>query len=304
MFNQYLAQQGIVVWMCDNRSASGKGAESAWAAYKRLGESELADIEDGLTWLKQQPWVDGARIGISGWSYGGFMASYALTHSKSFAMGIAGGSVTDWHLYDSIYTERFMLMPQNNPDGYERTSVSKAAKNLSGRLLLLHGLMDDNVHAQNTVQLAYELQRAGKPFELMLYPRSRHGVSDPLLVKHMRATMVDFIMRTLKPAGASQAEGREEDDGDEVGAQGTEDSRQTTACGLNAPTSLVHRGVGSGRSTLTDDEDGLKHGDETQLKRWLIGLLVRRPRARTSPSRRPWPARWAPSRWTARRSCT
>jgi dipeptidyl-peptidase-4 len=89
-------------------------------------------------------------------------------------------------------------MPQNNPEGYDRTSVIKAAKNLSGRLLLLHGLMDDNVHAQNTVQLAYELQRAGKPFELMLYPKSRHGVTDPQLVRHMRQTMVDFIMRTLK----------------------------------------------------------------------------------------------------------
>jgi dipeptidyl-peptidase-4 len=208
MFNQFLAQQGIVVWICDNRSASGKGAESAWHAYKRLGESELADIEDGIAWLKQQPWVDATRIGLNGWSYGGFMTSYALTHSKSFAMGIAGGSVTDWHLYDSIYTERFMLMPQNNPEGYERTSVVKAAKNLSGRLLLIHGLLDDNVHAQNTVQLAYELQRAGKPFELMLYPKSRHGVTDPMLVRHMRQTMVDFIVRTLRPAGAQTAKGR------------------------------------------------------------------------------------------------
>lgn len=95
-----------------------------------------------------------------------------------------------------------MKMPQNNPDGYERTSVVKAAKNLSGRLLLLHGLIDDNVHAQNSVKLAYELQRAGKPFELMLYPRSRHGVTDPALVRHMRLLMVDFINRTLKPAGS------------------------------------------------------------------------------------------------------
>ena len=203
LYHQFLAQQGLIVWICDNRSASGKGAESTWAAYQRLGETELADIEDGLAWLKQQPWVDGARIGINGWSYGGFMTSYALTHSKSFAMGIAGGSVTDWHLYDSIYTERVMRMPQNNPDGYARTSVVNAAKNLSGRLLLIHGVMDDNVHVQNTVKLAYELQRAGKPFELMLYPRSRHGVRDPNLVKHMRQTMVDFIFRTLKPEGAS-----------------------------------------------------------------------------------------------------
>jgi dipeptidyl-peptidase-4 len=207
LFHQLLAQHGIVVWICDNRSASGKGAESAWAAFQRLGESELADIEDGLAYLKKQPWVDAARIGISGWSYGGFMVSYALTHSTSFAMGIAGGSVTDWRNYDSIYTERFMRLPENNPEGYARTAPRLAAKQLAGRLLLLHGTMDDNVHVQNTLQFAYELQRAGKPFELMLYPRSRHGVSDPLLVRHMRQAMLDFVLRTLKPAGTGGTSG-------------------------------------------------------------------------------------------------
>lgn len=205
LYHQFLAQQGIVVWVMDNRSASGKGAESAWAAYQRLGETELADIEDGIGWLKQQRWVDASRIGINGWSYGGFMVSYALTHSKSFAMGIAGGSVTDWRLYDSIYTERFMRMPQNNPEGYARASAREAAANLHGRLLLVHGALDDNVHMQNTIQFAYELQKAGKPFELMLYPKSRHGVTDPALVKHMRELMVDFILRTLKPGPSGAA---------------------------------------------------------------------------------------------------
>jgi dipeptidyl-peptidase-4 len=199
MYHQLLAQRGIAVWVCDNRSASGKGAESAWVAYQRLGETELADIEECLGYLKQQPWVDGSRIGINGWSYGGFMVSYALTHSTSFAMGIAGGSVTDWRDYDSIYTERYMRMPQNNVDGYARTAPRAAARNLHGELLLLHGLMDDNVHVQNTVQFAYELQKAGKPFEMMLYPKSRHGVSDPQLVKHMREKMLEFTLRTLKP---------------------------------------------------------------------------------------------------------
>jgi dipeptidyl-peptidase-4 len=203
LYHQLLAQRGIVVWICDNRSASGKGAQSAWAAYMRLGETELADIEDGLAYLKKQPWVDASRIGINGWSYGGFMVSYALTHSTSFAMGIAGGSVTDWRNYDSVYTERFMKKPENNPDGYARTAPKGAARNLSGQLLLVHGTMDDNVHVQNTLQFAYELQRAGKPFELMLYPRSRHGVSDPLLGKHMRQAMLEFILRTLKPAGTA-----------------------------------------------------------------------------------------------------
>jgi dipeptidyl-peptidase-4 len=203
MYLQLLAQKGIVVWVCDNRSASGKGAVSAWAAYKRLGQTEIADIEDGLAWLAAQPWVDVARIGINGWSYGGYMVSYALTHSTKFAMGIAGAPVTDWTLYDSIYTERFMRMPQNNPEGYAAGSALAAAKNLSGRLLLVHGTMDDNVHVQNSVQFAYALQKAGKPFELMVYPKSRHGVSDPMLVKHMRAMMLDFTLRTLKPDGAA-----------------------------------------------------------------------------------------------------
>ena len=120
LYFQLLAQRGVVVWVCDNRSASGKGAESAWVAYKRLGETELADLEECLGYLKAKPWVDSTRIGLDGWSYGGFMTSYALTHSTSWSMGISGGTVTDWRNYDSIYTERYMLMPQNNPDGYER----------------------------------------------------------------------------------------------------------------------------------------------------------------------------------------
>jgi dipeptidyl-peptidase-4 len=197
LWHQLLAQKGYIVWICDNRTASGKGAEATWPVYQNFGELELRDLEDGVAWLKQQPYVDGARIGINGWSFGGFMTSYALTHSQSFKIGIAGGSVTDWHLYDTIYTERYMNTPQNNPAGYEKSSVVKAAKNLHGKLLLIHGAMDDNVHLQNTIQLVYELQKAGKPFELMVYPKSRHGVTDPRLVKHMRELMLKFILENL-----------------------------------------------------------------------------------------------------------
>jgi len=198
LYYQLLADRGIAVWVCDNRSASGKGVQSAWTSYKQLGVQELADIEDGLSYLRKQPWADG-RFGLDGWSYGGFMTTYALTHSKSFVMGIGGGNVTDWRLYDSVYTERMMLMPQNNPEGYDKTSVLKAAKDLSGQLLLIHGVIDDNVHMQNTLQLTYELQKAGKPFRLMLYEKSRHGVTDPLLVKHLRQMMLDFTLDTLAP---------------------------------------------------------------------------------------------------------
>lgn len=196
LWHQMLAQKGYLVWICDNRTASGKGAESAWPLYRNFGELELRDLEDGIAYLKSQPYVDGTRVGLWGWSFGGFMTSYALTHSDIFKIGIAGGSVTDWASYDSIYTERYMRTPQNNPAGYSRGPLA-AAKNLRGKLLLIHGMIDDNVHLQNTVQFAYELQKAGKPFQLMLYPKSRHGVTDPLLLKHMRATMTDFIVSNL-----------------------------------------------------------------------------------------------------------
>jgi dipeptidyl-peptidase-4 len=197
LWHQLLAQKGYLVWICDNRSASGKGIESTWTSYRNFGELELRDIEDGVAYLKSLPYVDGARIGINGWSFGGYMTAYALTHSKSFRIGIAGAPVTDWSLYDTIYTERFMGTPQNNPEGYARSSVVAAARNLHGKLLLLHGTIDDNVHLQNTLQLAYALQKAGHPFDLMLYPRSRHGVTDPQLVRHMRARMLDFILSHL-----------------------------------------------------------------------------------------------------------
>ncbi|MFN2514245.1 MAG: alpha/beta hydrolase family protein, partial [Pyrinomonadaceae bacterium] len=166
-----MAQKGYIIWILDNRTASGKGAESEWPVYKNFGELELRDLEDGVAWLKTQPYVDGNRIGIWGWSYGGFMTSYALTHSKSYKMGIAGGTVSDWRNYDTIYTERYLQTPQNNPEGYRKSSPVHFAKDLHGKILLIHGAMDDNVHVQNTLQFAYELQKAGKPFQLMLYPK-------------------------------------------------------------------------------------------------------------------------------------
>ena len=197
LWHQFLAQQGYIIWICDNRTASGKGAESTWPLHRNFGELELQDLEDGLKWLKSHPWIDGARIGLWGWSFGGYMTSYALTHSNSFKLGIAGAPVTDWHLYDTIYTERYMSTPQKNPEGYKTTSVRGAAANLHGRLMIIHGSMDDNVHLQNTMQLVYELQEAGKQFELMIYPKSRHGVRDTEQVYHMRRMMTDFILENL-----------------------------------------------------------------------------------------------------------
>jgi dipeptidyl-peptidase-4 len=193
IMDQALAASGIVVFRVDPRSASGQSAASAWTAYKQLGVQELKDLEAAVAWLGKKGWADTARVGISGHSYGGFMAAYALTHSKVFSAGIASGPVTDWRLYDSIYTERYMLTPKENADGYDKSSVVKAAKNLHGRLLIVHGMMDDNVHVQNSVQLADALQAAGKEFEMMFYPRSRHGIGSP---HYLRLQLV-FIRRTM-----------------------------------------------------------------------------------------------------------
>jgi dipeptidyl-peptidase 4 len=197
MWHQMLAQKGYIIWICDNRTASNKGVGSAWPVHRNFGELELRDLEDGFTWLKSQPYVDGSRIGLWGWSYGGFMTSYALTHSQTFKIGIAGGTVSDWRNYDTIYTERYMGTPQNNPDGYKKSSPIHSAKDLHGKILLVHGAIDDNVHMSNTIQFLYELQKSNKPVQLMVYPKSRHGVTDPVLVKHMRQMMTDFILANL-----------------------------------------------------------------------------------------------------------
>jgi dipeptidyl aminopeptidase/acylaminoacyl peptidase len=194
--DQLLANLGFIVFHCDPRSASGKGAVATWSAYRQLGVQELKDIDTAIQWLKANAAVDPERIGMQGHSYGGFMTAYAMTHSKLFAAGIAGAPVTDWRNYDSIYTERYMNTPQENPDGYDKTSVVKAAGNLHGRLLILHGVMDDNVHIQNTIQLIDALERANKDFEVMFYPRNRHPISG----LHYQRLMLGFIQRTLAPS--------------------------------------------------------------------------------------------------------
>ena len=197
IYHQLLAQHGVVVFVLDNRSAGGKGAESQWPIYGRLGELELQDLEDGVAWLEQQPYIDASRIVLHGWSYGGFMTAYALTHSTKWMAGIVGAPVTDWRNYDTVYTERYMKTPQRNPDGYRRTAPRFAAERLHGRMLIIHGGIDDNVHRQNSEQFAYELQRAGKRFEMMIYPRTRHGVADPRLNTHLRQMMFDFVMESV-----------------------------------------------------------------------------------------------------------
>jgi dipeptidyl aminopeptidase/acylaminoacyl peptidase len=204
-----LVRDGFIVFRLDPSSASGKGAVSAWRAYRKLGVQECEDIKEALAWLKKRPYVDASRIGMSGHSYGGYLTAFCMTHSDLFAAGIAGAPVTDWHDYDSIYTERFMDTPQNNPEGYKASSVVAAAANLHGRLLILHGGIDDNVSVRNTMRFIHALQQADKDFELMIYPSSRHGIGG----SHYSRLQRDFIRRTLgtgpKPRDESPAKEKE-----------------------------------------------------------------------------------------------
>jgi dipeptidyl aminopeptidase/acylaminoacyl peptidase len=193
MWDQALAREGFIIFHMDPRSASGKGANSAWKAYKHLGVQEVEDIKTAINWLKRRPYIDGSRIGMAGHSYGGYITSYAMTHCDLFAAGIAGAPVTDWRDYDSIYTERYMGLPQDNPDGYNASSVTRAAGRLHGKLLILHGAIDDNVSLRNTMRLVEALENANKDFELMIYPSSRHGIFGA----HYNKLQLDFIRRTL-----------------------------------------------------------------------------------------------------------
>ena len=155
-------------------------------------------MEDAVRWVGAQEWADASRIGLWGWSYGGYFTSYAMTHSQLFRAGIAGAPVTDWRNYDAIYTERYMDLPATNPAGYESSSVVQAANALHGRLLIVHGERDDNVHMSNTLQLVHALQESGKQFDLMIYPKNRHGITDAQQRFHLYRMMTDFLHQRLK----------------------------------------------------------------------------------------------------------
>ena len=198
VFHQMLAQKGYVIFVCDPRSASGgKGIKETWTAYKQLGVTEQKDMADSVRWLHKKSWVDKDRIGVWGWSYGGYMTLFAMTHTKLYKAGISVAPVSNFALYDSIYTERFMLTPQNNPEGYAKSDLNAKAKDLHGRLFLVHGKMDNNVHMQNSTMFAFQAQRAGVNFDFMAYPTQRHGIRNPWQTYHLYTKMAEFWMKNL-----------------------------------------------------------------------------------------------------------
>jgi dipeptidyl-peptidase-4 len=176
LFDHLLASRGFLVWSVDNRGSFGRGHTWESAIFREMGRHELADQLDGVRYLKSLPFVDGSRIGIWGWSYGGYLTLYALTNSPDvWRCGVAGAPVTHWKFYDTIYTERYMKTPPENPDGYARSAPLTKAADLRAPLLLLHGASDDNVHLQNTLAFIDALTKAGKPYALQIQPREKHG---------------------------------------------------------------------------------------------------------------------------------
>ncbi len=197
--NQYLAQQGYVVFSLDNRGTPRRGAAFGAALYGKQGTVEVADQLKGLDWLAAQPWVDAQRIGVHGWSNGGYMTLMLLAQaSNRYACGAAGAPVTDWALYDTHYTERYMDLPDDNVAGYAQARVLEHIDGLTSPLLLVHGMADDNVLFSNTTALLSALQARGVEFELMTYPGAKHGLLGTNQLHRLRTTR-RFFERCLKP---------------------------------------------------------------------------------------------------------
>lgn len=197
-WGQALAARGFVVWQLDNRGSAGRGHRWEAAIFRNLGAKEIEDQKEGLRHLESLGFVDSARVGIYGWSYGGFMTLNALLNAPDvFRAGIAGAPVVDWRNYDTIYTERYMGLPAENEEGYRRTSLLGKAGALKARLLIVHNFSDDNVHFQNSLQIAEALEQAGKQFEMKIYTQKTHAVSGPAY-KQMLEGLTGFFEKNLR----------------------------------------------------------------------------------------------------------
>ncbi len=198
-FTQVLLNNGFIVATVDPRSATSisKKLENI-ILLDAMDELELKDLRDGVKWFKNRPYIDSTRVGIWGWSGGGSFTLSALTKTKEFKAGIAVAPVSDWHYYDTFYAEFSMKRPQDNPQGYEKSSKVKHAKDLHGRLMLIYGTYDDNVHPQNSQAFANELIKHNIMFDLMVYPMRKHGISDIPARIHLYNTMLEFWNRNLK----------------------------------------------------------------------------------------------------------
>jgi dipeptidyl-peptidase 4 len=198
LFHQFLVQQGYLVVQIDDRSSAEPGHINAVAAYHNFGSTAARDHETAVQYLKSLSYVDADNMAIWGWSGGGYTAAYHLTHTNLFKIGVAGAPVTDWLLYDSIYTERYMGSPTQDREAYDRASAVSAASDCNGRLLIIHGTLDDNVHPQNTYQLIHALIESQKQFDLMIYPGKTHGITGATENIQLYTMIYKFLERYLK----------------------------------------------------------------------------------------------------------
>lgn len=195
------AQKGYVVFRLDNRGTFNRGKKFEDVIYRLTGEYEVTDQLQGVEYLKSLPFIDGSRIGLNGWSYGGYMALMTTLKAPegTFAASVSGAPVSDWALYDTFYTERYMDTPEDNPDGYRESSAFPHLEKLNSPMLMIHGMADDNVTFDNSTRVYAELQKLKKPFEMMTYPGERHGVRDKDMSIHLMNTRYAFLDRYLKP---------------------------------------------------------------------------------------------------------
>ena len=197
-WHQLLAQKGYIVASTDTRGTGRKGSDFRKCTYGKLGAIETEDLAEFADFLAAKPFVDGGRLGIWGWSYGGFMAANAMTRTPGkYALGIAVAPVTNWEYYDNIYTERYMGLPTENHDGYVKNSPTYYAQNLKGKFLLIFGAADDNVHPQNSLIFAEALVQANKQFDYMQYTNRDHSIYGGNTRLHLYTKMTEFILNNL-----------------------------------------------------------------------------------------------------------
>nr|WP_105533903.1 S9 family peptidase [Solimicrobium silvestre] len=205
LFGQVMAQQGYVVFKLDNRGSFRRERRFTDVIYKNLGKNEVADQLVGIDWLAQQPYVDAKRIGVFGWSYGGFMTLRLLeAASDRIALGVAVAPVTEWDLYDTHYTEQFLTRPKDNPEGYQQSGVIAHLDGLKSPLLLIHGMADDNVLFVNSTRLIDEMQNRGILFNMMTYPGGKHGISKKSSNLHVFKTINNFFNQHFGVSGIDQ----------------------------------------------------------------------------------------------------
>jgi dipeptidyl-peptidase-4 len=195
---QYLASQGFLVFKLDNRGSARRGLAFEAPIKHNMGGVEVADQVDGVRWLIEHGLADPGRVGIYGWSYGGYMAAMCLARAAdTFQVAVAGAPVTHWDAYDTCYTERYMGLPQTNPDGYKASSVMHHLDKMTGRLLLVHGLIDENVHFRHTARLINGLIAAGKRYDLLLFPDERHMPRKADGRLYMEEQIADYFKKYL-----------------------------------------------------------------------------------------------------------